>query len=195
MNNHDAADQLIGLASQSPRRSALLDQIGIAHATIPIAVDERPLPGERPEDYVIRLALAKAEAGRRVRPTLPVLGADTSVIIDGRILGKPADREDALHMLALLSGREHAVLTGVALAGPASDHVLSVSRVTMDHIDPVRAEAYWASGEPVDKAGAYAIQGLGAVFVRHLAGSYSGVMGLPLAETAELLAGYGIRRP
>ncbi|MDT0636218.1 Maf family protein [Spectribacter hydrogenoxidans] len=195
MHDRYAADPLIGLASQSLRRSALLDQIGVAHAIIRIAVDEQPVAGEQPDDYVIRLALAKAEAGRRVRPDLPVLGADTAVVIDSRILGKPTDRADALRMLDTLSGRVHEVYTGVALAGTASDHVLSVSRVTLDTIDPARAEAYWASGEPVDKAGAYAIQGLGAVFVRHLAGSYSGVMGLPLAETAELLAGYGIRRP
>jgi septum formation protein len=122
----------------------------------------------------------------------PVLAADTVVVVDDKILGKPADRTDALAMLAQLSGREHEVLTGVALAGDKLESRLSASRVRFRHITEDEAEAYWQSGEPADKAGGYAIQGLGALFVSHLEGSFSGVMGLPLYTTAELLRDVGI---
>jgi septum formation protein len=182
----------IVLASQSPRRRALLDQIGVAHETLPVDVDETAHPGEVPAEYVLRLALAKARAGRALRPWLPVLGADTAVVIDDAILGKPTDRADALAMLDRLSGREHRVLTAVALVSGREESRLSVSHVRFRTIAPAEAAAYWATGEPADKAGSYAVQGLGAIFVEQLAGSYSGVMGLPLYETAELLRRAGI---
>ena len=151
-------------------------------------MDERVLPEELPRAYVQRLAGEKARAAWDLEGALPVLAADTCVVLDETIYGKPAGREDALRMLERLSGRVHEVLTAVALAsGDAIDVRLSVSRVAMRTIARDEREAYWESGEPADKAGGYAIQGLGARFIRHLDGSYSGVMGLPLFETAELL--------
>ena len=193
MKPHPTPD--IYLASASPRRRELLDQIGIRHQQVPAPVDETPRPGEVPAEYVIRLALAKAESGRQAlqgRPLRPVLAADTAVVLDGVILGKPGDRDEALAMLQRLSGRRHRVLTGVALIGQRRHSRLSVSQVTFRSIGRQEAEAYWASGEPADKAGGYAIQGKGALFVVRLEGSYSGVMGLPLLETGELLARSGI---
>jgi len=147
-------------------------------------------------EYVRRIAVAKARAGADAvggRPARPVLAADTAVVVDGRILGKPADAGDALAMLALLSGRGHEVLTAVAVHGRREQVRVSASRVRFRDIAPVEAAAYWATGEPCDKAGAYAIQGRGALFVAELQGSYSGVVGLPLFETAELLAAEGVR--
>lgn len=181
------------LASRSPRRRELLHQLGLAHAVLAVAVDETPRPGEDPEQYVERLALAKARAGRRAIGTAhPVLGADTAVVCDGRILGKPADAGDALAMLSLLSGREHRVLTGVALLGGREQTAVSETLVRFRGIEPAEAAAYWASGEPRGKAGAYAIQGRGALFVARINGSYSGVVGLPLFETATMLAREGV---
>lgn len=181
------------LASQSPRRRELLHQIGVPHDVVRVSVNEDRLPGESPEAYVRRLALAKAKAGRIGHKNRAVLGADTAVITGDQILGKPQDQEDALRMLANLSEQEHHVLTGVALV---TDHKecyrLSSSTVRMRAISPAEALSYWRSGEPADKAGAYAIQGKGAVFIRRLSGSYSGVMGLPLFETAELLRSAGL---
>jgi septum formation protein len=180
----------IYLASASPRRRELLDQIGVCYRTLAVEVDESPRPGEPPERYVLRLALAKARAGRAQRPAgdaRPVLGADTAVVIDGDILGKPLDRKDALAMLCRLSDRTHHVYTGVALAGEVESTRLSVSAVAFRPLTLEECAAYWQTGEPADKAGAYAIQGRGAVFVTRLEGSYSGVMGLPLYEVAELL--------
>jgi septum formation protein len=182
----------VHLASQSPRRRELLAQIGIRHDLVTVAVDERVRDGEAPAEYVLRLALAKARAGRALRADRPVLGADTAVVVDDRILGKPADRDDALAMLALLSGREHRVLTAVALVGEREETRLSVSHVRFRRIDEAQAAAYWATGEPADKAGGYAVQGLGALFIESVAGSYSGVVGLPLFETGELLRRAGI---
>jgi septum formation protein len=187
---------MIYLASQSPRRRELLDQIGVRHRLLNAAVDETPHGDESAEDYVRRMALAKARAGRQQIPTEapehPVLGADTAVVMDGHILGKPRDREHGISMLAALAGREHRVLTGVALVnGKHEDYRLSDNRVTFRPLSDNEINAYWASGEPVDKAGGYAVQGLGAVFIQHLSGSYSGVMGLPLFETAELLSHAG----
>ncbi len=184
------------LASVSPRRAELLRQIGVDFAVIPAEVDERGLDGEASEEQVLRLALAKARTGwargERIHDR-PVLGADTLVVLEGTVFGKPRDRADALAMLAALSGRVHAVLSAVALVrGDVEQARLSVSRVRFRAITAEEAERYWATGEPVDKAGAYAIQGLGAVFVERLEGSYSGVMGLPLFETAELLARFGV---
>lgn len=182
------------LASRSPRRAELLTQIGVAFQCIDLEVDERVLPGEAAADYVERLARAKAEAGLALLGDGgQVLGADTAVVLDGRILGKPADREDGLAMLAALSGRSHEVLTGVAVAsgdGLASRVVRS--RVSFRALDAGEALAYWNTGEPCDKAGGYGIQGLAAVFVSHLEGSYSGVVGLPLCETAQLLREAGV---
>lgn len=182
----------IHLASQSPRRRELLAQIGIRHDVIDVEVDETPRAGEAPAEYVLRLALAKARAGHRLRPDRPVLGADTAVVQDDRILGKPLDRQDAAAMLAQLSGREHRVLTAVALVGDREQTRLSVSHVRFRPIDAAEAAAYWETGEPADKAGGYAVQGLGALFVESIGGSYSGVMGLPLFETGELLRRAGI---
>lgn len=186
---------LLHLASASPRRRELLLQIGVPHVRVDAPIDERVLPGESPFAYVERLARAKAAAGLAVlgRDDACVLGADTAVVLDGRILGKPADRADALAMLAALSGRSHEVLTAVAVAaaGRCRSQVVS-SRVHFRPLAAGEGEAYWDSGEPQDKAGGYAIQGLAAVFVDRLEGSYSAVVGLPLAETAALLAEFGI---
>ena len=193
-NGHGMLSQIY-LASRSPRRGELLSQIGVLHEIVAAEVDETPHPGEAPAEYVIRLALTKAQAGRNGlgdRRPLPVLAADTAVVVENEILGKPQDREEALAMLALLSGRRHKVLTGVALAGDEMESRLSVSTVTFRTVTRNEATAYWRSGEPADKAGAYAIQGLGAIFISRLEGSYSGVMGLPLFETAELLRNAGI---
>jgi septum formation protein len=182
----------IALASRSPRRRELLAQIGVRHRVVDVDVDESVLCAEVPAEYVLRLALAKARAGHDLDPALPVLGADTAVVVDGAILGKPGDRGEALAMLERLSAREHRVLTAVALVGEREATRLSVSHVRFRAVQPDEAAAYWATGEPADKAGAYAIQGLGALFVESLSGSYSGVMGLPLFETAELLRHAGI---
>jgi septum formation protein len=184
------------LASGSPRRRELLQQIGVPFRVVGMAVDETALPGEAPAAYVARLAAAKAEAGwerSRDEAEVPVLAADTVVVLDGRMLGKPADRQDAEGMLLELSGRTHEVFTAVALrtAGGVESRT-SRSEVTFRAVTAAEARAYWETGEPCDKAGAYAIQGRAAVFVADLHGSYSGVMGLPLFETAELLREAGI---
>jgi septum formation protein len=187
---------LICLASASPRRSALLAQIGVPHRIAPALLDERPQQREVPADYVARLAVRKArEAAARPELSggLPVLGADTSVIVDGRILGKPRTLAEQHEMLTQLAGRTHEVLTAIALvSGRALAVRLSRTLVRMRRLRPAEIDAYWASGEPRDKAGGYAIQGLAAVFIEHIEGSYSGVMGLPLYETAELLAAAGV---
>ncbi|WP_312232787.1 Maf family protein [Stutzerimonas nitrititolerans] len=185
------------LASASPRRRELLTQIGVPFELLSITLDETPLPAERPEAYVQRLAREKALAGWAAvgDDSVAVLGADTTVVIDERILGKPADRAEGLLMLESLSDREHHVLTAVALATRDACEVrLVTSRVRFRRIERAEAEAYWASGEPCDKAGGYAIQGWGAVFVAELRGSYSAVVGLPLCETAQLLDQAGIAR-
>jgi len=188
--------RFIYLASGSSRRRELLQQIGVSYRVIDTAVDETVLRDEAPFSYVSRVAAAKANAGwqcRRDPHDAPVLAADTAVVLDGNILGKPRDRVDALDMLHRLSGRSHEVLTGVALRTAAGlDARVSRSVVTFRCLDATEAGAYWDTGEPRDKAGAYAIQGRAAAFIADLRGSYSGVMGLPLFETAELLqsAGY-----
>ena len=185
------ANPQIFLASKSPRRRELLEQIGVRYAVIAAELDEIGLPGETAAHYVMRIALGKARAGRVLAaefPDLPVLGADTAVIIDGHILGKPQDAGDAAAMMRLLSGRMHRVLSAVAVVGTRDRQALSISEVVFRTVTPREAQAYWETGEPVDKAGGYGIQGLGALFVSELRGSYSGVMGLPLYETAQLLA-------
>ncbi|MDQ7986314.1 Maf family protein [Pseudomonas sp. G34] len=184
------------LASASPRRRELLTQIGVAFVTRVQPIDETPQPAEAPAAYVERLALAKAQAVLATlddRHAAVVLGSDTAVVLDGRILGKPVDREDGLATLAALAGREHQVLTAVALvsATRAEARVVS-STVRFKPLTQAQLEAYWATGEPCDKAGSYGIQGLAAVFVSQMQGSYSAVVGLPLCETAELLAQFAI---
>jgi septum formation protein len=188
----DSAPRLC-LASMSPRRRELLHQLGVPHSVRAPHIDESVLAGEAPADYVTRMAREKALAGGGPGAGLPVLAADTIVVIDGLILGKPAGAAEAVAMLERLSGRTHEVLTAVALAsGQALAQRLSVSQVRFRHLSRAECIAYWHSGEPRDKAGAYAVQGHGAIFIEHLSGSYSGVMGLPLYETAELLAAAGI---
>lgn len=196
--------EYVYLASGSPRRRALLEQIGVAYQVLAVAVDESIVPGESAGAYVRRLALAKATAGLEASRSAPapVLAADTAVVLDGAILVKPTDRADGVRMLEALSGRTHEVLTAVALAirgvaaadGQGMESRLSRSEVTFRTIPPAEARRYWESGEPEDKAGGYAVQGLAAVFIADLRGSYSGVMGLPLYETAELLDAAGIAR-
>ena len=190
------AAAVICLASASPRRSALLEQIGIAHVVAVAEIDETLRAGEAPEAYVLRLSREKA-AAIAARPAaslgLPVLGADTSVVVGDAVLGKPATAAESRRMLEQLSGREHRVLSAVTLhgaRGPMSR--LSSTTVRFRALASDEIDAYWRSGEPRDKAGGYAVQGLAAIFVEHLAGSYSGVMGLPLFETAALLADIGI---
>lgn len=188
------SSEFVYLASASPRRRELLAQIGVIFRTIDAGVDESLRAGEEAQAYVLRLASEKAQCGfARGGRGAPALGADTSVVLDGRVLGKPADRDEGDSMLAALSGRTHTVLTAVALCGAGGLHT-ALSRTEVD-FRPIAAEErgrYWDSGEPRDKAGGYAIQGYAAVFVSGLRGSYSGVVGLPLYETAALLAAAGV---
>ena len=204
--NVGIAPRLI-LASGSPRRSALLRQLGVPHRIRSSSIEERRERGEAVATCVCRLAGAKAqqvwededeqsgEAAGDTRRVLPVLGADTAVVVDGQMLGKPRHREDALSMLEQLSGRTHQVLTAVALrAGGGLEVRLSQSEVQFRAIAASEGAAYWDTGEPCDKAGGYAIQGYAAAFVQELRGSYSGVMGLPLFETSALLDAAGVAR-
>jgi septum formation protein len=184
---------LLCLASMSPRRQALLEQIGLAYVVCAAGIDETVRPGEPPADYVVRMARDKARAVHARRPQLPVLAADTTVVLDGTICGKPRDRADGIAMLARLAGRTHRVLTAVAVASVAGiESLVSASDVRMRAVSAAECAAYWDTGEPCDKAGGYAIQGRGALFIEHLSGSYSGVMGLPLLETAQLLRAAGV---
>ena len=178
------------LASRSPRRAELLRTLGVSFAPLDVEVDEGLQAGEPAADYVARLARAKAAAGLMVAPSLaPVLAADTTVVCGDEILGKPADRADGLRMLRLLAGAWHEVYTGVVVAGPAgAGHAATVcTRVRFRALSLAEIEAYWSSGEPADKAGGYGIQGLGGALVERIEGSYSNVVGLPLAETLALL--------
>lgn len=198
------AKDFVYLASQSPRRRQLLEQLGVRHELLLPGPEEDAeaieavLPGESPTRYVQRVTQLKLDAAlerlrRRGLPPAPVLCSDTTVALGRQILGKPADDRDAARMLALLSGATHRVLTAVAVGSARRrEAALSVSRVSFEPMTRAQIARYVASGEPRGKAGAYAIQGLGAVFVSHLAGSYSAVVGLPLRETAELLAAFGI---
>jgi septum formation protein len=199
-------DKKIYLASRSPRRRELLAQIGVGFELLLLRddpargkdVDESPLPGEDPHDYVLRVSHAKAEAGmlraqQRRLLVYPVLAADTAVVLDGWIMGKPANRDESIEMLLALSGKRHEVLTAVAVAHAGRiEQKLSASTVQFGNLTEQAVRRYAMSGEPLDKAGAYAIQGHAAAFIEKIEGSYSGVMGLPLYETAALLAEFGI---
>jgi septum formation protein len=184
---------MIVLASASPRRAALLHMLGITHDVVPAHADEGGLPGEPPDDHVRRLARAKAAAVASQYPDDLVLGADTIVCVDGEMLGKPESPEDAMRMLGRLSGRAHEVYTCVALAwgGRIADR-LDVSRVWFRQLTPDMIEAYVASGEPMDKAGSYGLQGPAAVMIERLEGDFFAVMGLPLRLVADLLAEAGM---
>ncbi len=185
------------LASASPRRKELLQQIGVRFTQVSVDLDESVLPNETPEMYVLRLACEKSKVGHERfadSPSVGVLGSDTSVVINGAILGKPENEEEAVSMLMRLSGKTHDVITGVALTilGETKELVVS-TKVTFKTLNEAQCRRYWLTGEPQDKAGGYGIQGLGAVFVDKIEGSYSSVVGLPLAETAELLEENGIQ--
>lgn len=196
----------IYLASRSPRRRELLAQISVGFELLLLRddtargmdVDETPLPGENPHDYVLRVSYAKAEVGlqrvqQRRLPVFPILAADTAVVLDGKILGKPVDRDAAIEMLLSLSGRRHEVFTAVTVASSVKiEQKVSATIVQFGKLTDQLARHYAMTGEPFDKAGAYAIQGHAAAFIEKIEGSYSGVMGLPLFETAELLASFGI---
>lgn len=201
-------DPRIYLASRSPRRRELLTQIGVRFELLMFRgvpredpdVDETVLPQESPEDYVVRVTLAKAEAGvRRIRERHliphPVLAADTTVEVDGKVIGKPEHEADAVAILQHLSGRTHRVLTAVVVSDGAyaghAEHLLSISEVRFRPLENEEIRRYVASGEPLDKAGAYGIQGRAAIFVEEIKGSYTGIMGLPLFETAHLLRRFG----
>ena len=183
----------IQLASKSPRRAELLAQIGVPYKVVDIDIPEVHEVGETPEDYVARLAREKALAGLAASPGLPTLGADTIVVKGEHILEKPHDMEDCCAMLSQLSDSEHKVMTAVTICQNQKIHqALSVTRVVFNAISRAQAERYWATGEPVDKAGSYAIQGYGAVFVKRIEGSFSGVVGLPLEVTCNLLQHFNI---
>jgi septum formation protein len=197
--NHPANQ--IYLASASPRRRELLEQLGLSLQRISADIDETPHPGEPATAYAERLALEKAAAGWRVvadsgLASSPLLAADTTVTLDGEIFGKPADRADAARMLRLFSGRTHQVITALAVRqGEQVEHAVSISDVTFRTLTDADIERYLDSGEPFDKAGAYGIQGLAGVFVQHISGSFTGVMGLPLFETAQVLGRFGLTLP
>lgn len=183
------------LASSSPRRRELLNQVGMAYRVIVADIDESIRPGEDAGEYVCRMAREKAlEVHQRDGVTVAVLGADTAVVVNGLVLGKPVDREDAIRMLESLSGRTHEVWSAVALVSPGGGlrQRLNITRVTFSELDRAWIESYCDSGEPMDKAGAYGVQGIAAQKISHMEGSYSGVMGLPLHETAEILQAAGV---
>ncbi|HDZ55953.1 MAG TPA: septum formation inhibitor Maf [Pseudomonas xinjiangensis] len=185
---------VVGLASASPRRRALLEQVGIRATVIKSSVDETAHPGELPREYVERIACSKVRAGLAAADgQTVVLAADTAVVMDGQILGKPVDRQEGLSMLRLLSGRTHSVLTAIAVADGNHLRQCTVeTRVWFRILSEQEMLAYWNTGEPADKAGGYGIQGLAAVFVERIEGSYSAVVGLPLMETARLLNEFGV---
>lgn len=188
---------MLYLASRSPRRRQLLEQLGLQFGQLELDVPEQPLPGEPAEDYVSRVAREKAGAGLLQLAAVPgaiVIGADTEVVLDGEVLGKPRDSADAATMLARLSGRSHRVISVVWLLNAGREaRATSISEVRFGVLEEGHIAAYLACGEWQGKAGGYAIQGRAAAFIAHLSGSYSGVMGLPLFETAALLRGFGLR--
>jgi len=191
-------EQII-LASASPRRQQLLSQIGVNCHIHPVTIDETPQPAESPIDYVQRMATEKAEScfqqliGTTHAPLRPILAADTSVILAGQIFGKPTNMTEAYAMLSQLSGQTHQVLTAISIkTEQIHEQRISQTMVTFRRLSQAEIQGYWQTGEPEGKAGAYAIQGLASIFVRSIEGSFSGVVGLPLFETAELLAKQGI---
>ncbi len=186
------AIQLI-LASASPRRKELLDQINVRYQVYPVDIDETPLPNEKPLAYVQRLAAEKSAACvAALKTELPVLAADTSVILGDMIMGKPQTQADAVAMLSQLSGKTHQVYSAISLRGREHSQAVSITEVTFRRLTEREIISYWDTGEPIDKAGSYAIQGIGGIFVESIVGSFSGVVGLPLFETAELLSKQGI---
>ncbi len=181
------------LASNSPRRRELLEQIGVNYCIQTVDIDETPHLDELPLHYVERLAAEKSAACLKVRDDLPILAADTSVVLNNVIMGKPKNQEDAFDMLTCLSGQTHEVYTAISLRGKQfHEQALSITHVTFRELTQLEILNYWETGEPHDKAGSYAIQGKGSVFIKHISGSFSGVMGLPLFETAQLLVKQGI---
>ncbi len=184
------------LASSSPRRAELLRQLHLSFRVVPPEVSERPVPDELAVDFAARLSLAKAEAvfeSLSERESTVVIGADTLVVLDADVLGKPQNRRDAIEMLMRLSGRGHSVVTGVSLVGATrKETIVTETIVVFRELTIEECENYWRTGEPCDKAGAYGIQGLGAIFVASIEGSYSNVVGLPLMETAERLRDFGV---
>lgn len=181
------------LASASPRRKELLDQINVSYRVYPVDLDETPWPDEAPLDYVQRVAAEKSAACKaQLNTEMPVLAADTAVILGSVIMGKPKDKADAMAMLTQLSGKTHQVYSAISLRGREHGQAVSITEVTFRCLTEQEILDYWHSGEPVDKAGSYAIQGRGGVFIQSIKGSFSGVVGLPLFETAELLSKQGI---
>ncbi|NOQ34876.1 MAG: septum formation inhibitor Maf [Methylococcaceae bacterium] len=187
------SEQII-LASNSPRRRELLTQLGVNYIVRPVDTDETPLEDELPLDYVQRVAAEKsALCASLTEIDLPILAADTAVVLDNHIMGKPENQQHAAQMLSLLSGKTHQVYSALSFRGKQHWQVVNITNVTFRNIKPTEMAAYWQTGEPQDKAGGYAIQGLGSIFIKSINGSFSGVMGLPLFETAELLAKQGIQ--
>jgi septum formation protein len=190
---------MIYLASASPRRQELLRQMGVAFEVLPSHIDEVPQPQESARDYVLRVAHDKARAvaatvRERGLPPHPVLGADTEVVLDGEVLGKPENEQHGKAMLRRLAGRTHEVLSGVALVHAGGERwALSESRVSFGDMSEAEIGAYWASGEPLGKAGGYAVQGCAAAFIRRIEGSYSGIVGLPLYELKQVFDQAGLR--
>ena len=181
------------LASASPRRKELLDQIKVSYQVYPVDLDETPLPNEKPLAYVRRLAAEKSAACvAQLKTDKPVLAADTSVILGDVIMGKPQSQDDATAMLSQLSGRTHQVYSAISLRGREHSQAVSITEVKFRRLTHQEILDYWFTGEPLDKAGSYAIQGLGGIFVESIVGSFSGVVGLPLFETAQLLSKQGI---
>ncbi len=184
----------ITLASASPRRRELLDQIQVSYKVLPVDIDESHRTGETAEQFVKRLALEKARAGYEKLSNRPALGSDTIVLFKQQILGKPDSRQQGMEMLAMLSGQIHQVMTAVAICNGETEHcIVNVSEVEFMPLSAEQIADYWQTGEPVDKAGGYGIQGIAAQFIKNIKGSYSGIMGLPLFETAELLAKIDIK--
>ena len=181
------------LASASPRRKELLDQIKVSYQVYPVDLDETPLPNEKPLAYVRRLAAEKSAACvAQLKTDKPVLAADTSVILGNVIMGKPQNQVEAIAMLSQLSGRTHQVYSAISLRGREHSQAVSITEVKFRRLTQQEILDYWYTGEPLDKAGSYAIQGLGGMFVESIVGSFSGVVGLPLFETAQLLSKQGI---
>ncbi|MCK4950347.1 MAG: septum formation inhibitor Maf [Gammaproteobacteria bacterium] len=196
MNQPQACPPQVYLASVSPRRQELLSQIGVNFQQLSVDVEEQRSESETPEQYVKRVALDKAQAGWNSEERvlgIPVLGADTEVVVDGQVMGKPQDHQHAMEMLDKLSGKEHQVISVVALVqGSRQQLLVNLNKVYFRDLSQEEKQAYCKSGGPLGKAGGYGIQGLAAAFISHLEGSYSGVMGLPLYETSKLLREFGI---